>query len=198
MPDLDILRTSVLPPFRAAYRVIRGREGEEPVLAALRSDLARALKRGGGIPNLHERATLVAAVIAGGPARAATEASKRLLVQESLSRHAVLAHGALERMLVRGLSADARDITQDLASLFCHQLLEHGLFASLRVECRDLGMASIECASYVEHLQREVEPAVSALASQLLEDSSGAAIPTPRGRRRVRPSTADMLQQVVG
>jgi hypothetical protein len=198
MPDLDILRKGISGHFVASCRLIRGGADDDMVLAASRRALAQSFIRGGGIPNLRARAALIVAVGIGGSVSDAVRGSRDLLVADEGKRNAHLADRALRRLLLdRYRPASEVEAAHQLAQFVAHELFDHRLLASLRLESTDLGMTPDEFDSYAARLHRGLEPAIDQLARQLVADPSGASVRTPGSPARTRPSTRDILNQAV-
>lgn len=199
MPDLDIVGKGIPSCFHRSYRLIRGGADEEHVLYACRRGLPLALQRGAGIPSLAARAALISAVGGGGSVGDAISRSRQLIVADGGTRHAQLAHRALERLLAHGESPSSMaDCELLLAEYFCHELLEHFLLSRVSIERQELGQTDREFETYRRRLHSGLAQTVGALASQLVTDPSGASIQTPPSRRPPRPSTDALLAQVVG
>lgn len=198
MPDLDILRKGVSGHFVTSYRLIRGGADEGSILAAGRRGLAQSFIRGGGIPSLGARATLVTTVGSGGSVASTVTASNDLIVADCGKRNAHIAHRALCRLLADGHRPTSEaEAAHLLARYVGHELYDHRLLSLLRLESPALGMTPDEFDAQAERLHHGLEPAIDQLARQLVVDPSGASIRTPRSPARVRPATREILDQRV-
>ena len=195
---MDILGKNVSYQFAPTYRLIRGRADDATVLAECRAGLARTLVRGGGLPGLRARATLVVGIGTCGSVGSVISASGRMIPEDQGGRHAHMAHRAVQRLLAEGHRPTTLVEAEHLIARYAaHELMEHRLFSCLRLEAPEFGMTPDEFSMYARRLHDQMEPAIERFARQLVEDPSGGTIRTPASPRRERRSTRDILEQEV-
>lgn len=198
MPDLDIVGKSVSFHFANAFRLIRGRQDDVAVAAAVRRGLAKhALS--GGLPGLKERARIAAGIGAGAYGQAVIQ-SQQMVISDGGSRNAHIVHRALTRLLIDGnRPTNVAEAELLIARYAVELLLEHRLLSGARVDA-DVGMTYDEFAAFEGRLHQLITADVESVARQLVQDPTGQSVrvpPTPKAQRRRVPSTGDVLAQEV-
>jgi hypothetical protein len=203
VPDLDILAKGIPSCFHVAYRLLRGGAPDDEVVRAIGRGLAQALRQGWGIPGLSERAEFICLAASGVMTREeAIRKSRELVLIESGSRHAQVAHHAMSRLVVAASSVAIADVDQAsaiLATAFCHDLVDNQLLGRARPDVIGTLYPNVEeCDAAQARLHSFLERAVGAMVDQLTVDPSGRTVQAPPTPRATRQSTAEILDEIVG
>lgn len=205
MPDRDIFDRTVRPGWKTAARLVIGSADDPSALASLIRALAKEVKNG-GCPGLDQIVDIVVDDLRASDQRAARHLAHwqldrvRLLqgngvteiaiiaAKQFLARPASLSDNSLEKDEEETRINVAAHILADLAdALMCS--------ARLRAEIVEQGQVSFQAVQARRDRAKEMlvsAPEIRRLAQQLLADSSGALVKSPR-ISRAKLSQAEIL-----
>lgn len=196
MPDVDVIERSLTRPWRAAYRLIKGKQPVEIVSAEVLGALAAQLRSDGGMPALAEASEAAAkATHSGEKGSSFYEVVREIERRFSHSGTAKGTADAARRLVTRIEVGQALPGPISLAEEHCWGLIDRHLFGRLNRFVGIKNIPSFEALSRVRADCRLVlDPKIRQLARTLAADPLASHLRAPAFSRK-RPITSELLEE---
>ena len=200
VPEKDRFEWSLGAGWCAVYQLVNSNSStSEEISDKIVKTLTKYLRERDGIPGFQA----MMAVIAEPPGHSISgsiAALNQIVSSEFGHRHTKVAaeeaKSLLTRKLASGGTLEPKNLARHFAARVCIALVEHYLFARVRLSLiadgkfTDLGEAN----QWQKQMEREIQPSIDKIAGQLLQKTDGDGLRAPR-RISPKKSTSDLLTE---